>query len=69
MRRILELAVEDAIIEYNPFVKVSKLVPDEKLDEDVLPFTKEELSSLLDVVHVPQTKVMIVLGMDRVTTR
>ncbi len=59
LRRILELAVEDAIIEYNPFVKVSKLVPDEKLDEDVLPFTKEELSSLLDVVHVPQTKVMI----------
>lgn len=59
LRRILELAAEDAIIEYNPFVKVSKLVPDEKLDEDVLPFTKEELSSLLDVVHVPQTKVMI----------
>ena len=59
LRRILELAVEDAIIEYNPFVKVSKLVPDEKLDEDVLPFTKEELSSLLDIVHVPQTKVMI----------
>ena len=59
MRRIIELAVDDAIIEYNPFLRVSTLVPDEKLDEDVLPFTKEELSSLLDVVHVPQTKVMI----------
>ncbi|OHU87732.1 MULTISPECIES: site-specific integrase [Pseudoalteromonas] len=59
LRRILELAVEDAIIEYNPFVKVPKLVSDEKLDEDVLPFTKEELSALLNVVHVPQTKVMI----------
>lgn len=59
LRRIIEMAVEDDIIDYNPFIKVSKLVPDEKLDEDVLPFTKEELSSLLNVVHVPQTKLMI----------
>jgi integrase len=58
-RRILDLAVEDGLIEYNPFVKVTKLVPDEKLDESVLPFTKDELTSLLDVVHVPQTKLMI----------
>lgn len=59
LNRIIQLAVEDAIIEYNPFLKVSKLDPDEKLNEDVLPFTNEELTSLLNVVHVAQTKVMI----------
>ena len=59
IRRILELAVEDALLDYNPFVKVSKLAPDEKLDENVLPFTKDDLTSLLNVVHVPQTKLMI----------
>jgi len=59
LRRILELAVEDALLDYNPFVKVSKLAPDEKLDENVLPFTIGEFTSLLSVVHVPQTKLMI----------
>ncbi len=59
LRRIIELAVEDSLLDYNPFVKVSKLVPDEKLDENILPFTKDEFSKLLKVVHVPQTKLMI----------
>jgi integrase len=59
LRKIMELAVDDDLLDYNPFVNVSKLVPDERLDESILTFTKKELTSLLNVVHVPQTKSMI----------
>ncbi len=58
-RRILDIAVDDEVINYNPFARVSRLAPDEKLDEDVLPFTSDELNSLLSVIHVPQTKLMV----------
>lgn len=59
LRRIIDLAVEEGLIEYNPFTKVTALAPDDKVGELVKPFTQFEIDSLLEVIHVPQTKLMV----------
>ncbi|KZX00108.1 hypothetical protein JL49_13535 [Pseudoalteromonas luteoviolacea] len=61
LRRALDEAVKADVLPYNPFQNVSRLTTerDPTEDEDVDPFTQEELQRLLSVVHVPQTKRMI----------
>jgi integrase len=60
---VLDEAVKDDRIQYNPFVRVRKMLSDEDPteNEDINPFTQDELIRLLDVVHIPKTRDMIEL--------
>lgn len=61
LRQVISLAITDEIISKDPFDKVRRLPKDEfdVEDEYVVPFSKSELSKLLAVVHIPQTKRLI----------
>ena len=63
LRRALDEAVKEGVVPFNVFQNISRLRTerDPTEDEDVDPFTQEELERLLAVVHVPQTKRMITL--------
>ncbi|MGK0235253.1 MAG: integrase [Psychroserpens sp.] len=62
LRQVLWQAIADEIIEFDPFLKVLKLTEDDNVeDECVLPFSNTELKALLNVIHVPQTKLMVEL--------
>lgn len=60
-KRIIQEAVNDDTITVSPFVRVRRIKSDEMYNavEQTLPFTQDELSRLLKVVHVEQTKEMI----------
>jgi integrase len=60
---VLDEAVKDDRIQYNPFVKIRKMITDEDPteDKDINPFTQDELIRLLDVVHITKTRDMIEL--------
>lgn len=60
-KRIIQEAVNDDTITISPFVRVRRIKSDEMYNavEQTLPFTQDELSRLLSVVHVQQTKEMI----------
>jgi integrase len=62
LRKIFKEALLDEVISVDPFINIDRLSKDDKFDiEDntVDPFSQDELSELLAVVHVPQTKRMI----------
>jgi len=61
LRQVISLAITDEIITKDPFDKVRKLPIDEfdVEDEYLDPFSKSELTKLLSVVHIPQTKRLI----------
>ncbi len=59
LKRILDLAIEDEHIEFNPFVNVPPLDPDDYIEDLVCIFTKTELASLLKEIHVPKVKAMV----------
>ncbi|MCF6442067.1 site-specific integrase [Pseudoalteromonas luteoviolacea] len=60
LRRALDEGVKNGELPMNPFQNASRLTTekDPSEDDDVDPFTQEELERLLDVIHVPQTKRM-----------
>jgi integrase len=61
LRRVLDEAEKENTIAFNPFLKVRKLKQevDSTEEKKVFPFTQTELSRLLAVVHVSQTRDMI----------
>lgn len=60
-RQVLKIAITDNIISENPFDNVRKLMNDDyDVDEEIVsPFSKSELYTLIDAVHIPQTKALI----------
>jgi integrase len=61
LKRIIDIGIEDEIIEYNPFTNVNALTPDDNIKQTIQPFTKTELATLLQTIHLPQVKVMVEL--------
>lgn len=61
LRKVLDEADRENTIAFNPFLKVRtiKKEVDPTEEEDVFPFNQDELSRLLAVVHLSQTKDMI----------
>jgi len=60
-KAVMEEAVIENVINFNPFIKVRKIKIDRDPteEEDVFPFSQSDLQRLLDVVHVEQTRDMI----------
>ncbi len=63
--KVLNYAVEEGYIKTNPMKDVPKLVKDNFSlvyeDRYLRPFTLQELQSLLDVIHIHETKLMVKL--------
>jgi integrase len=61
LRQVIQLAITHKIMTENPFDNVRKLTNDDyDVDEErISPFSQDELDSLIDVVHIPQTKMLI----------
>lgn len=61
LRQIIRLALVNKIISEDPFEHVRKLTSDE-FDESIFqvsPFSQAELNSLIEAIHIPQTKVLV----------
>jgi len=61
LRLVLDEAVKEGRIDFNPFLKVRRIKQerDPTEEDQVDPFTQEELSRLLSVVHLRQSKDMV----------
>ncbi|TKB43541.1 tyrosine-type recombinase/integrase [Thalassotalea mangrovi] len=63
--KVLRLSLSRGNIDVDPTIGLMKLPEDDNNhdseDDDVRPFSQEELRSLLDVIHVPRVKLMVEL--------
>jgi integrase len=60
-RQVIDIAIKNKTLKENPFKHVRKLMNDDyDVDEKkISPFSQNELYSLIDVVHIHQTKLLI----------
>jgi len=63
VKQVLDFAVKQGYLSENPAVPVDKLASDTikliQLEEQAKPFSQKELDSLLNVIHLPKTKLMV----------
>lgn len=63
VKQVLDFAVKQGYLSENPAVLVDKLASDTikliQLEEQAKPFSQKELDSLLNVIHLPKTKLMV----------
>lgn len=59
--QVLKVGIVNKVISEDPLENVRKITDDDfDVDEElIVPFSKEELYSVIDVVHIPQTKALI----------
>jgi len=61
LRQVIRIAITRKIIIEDPFEDVRKLMDDDFYvdQKKVSPFSQDELYSLIDAVHIPQTKTLV----------